>query len=127
MLKLGTYGYLRFGIYLFPQAAFDLAWVFLTLGVIGILYGAAVATMQKDLKRVIAYSSIAHLGFIILGLFVLNTQGIEGAVFQMVSHGISTGALFIMVGWIYDRRHTREIAALGGLQKSAPIFAGVFT
>lgn len=127
MLKLGTYGFLRFGIYLFPQAAHDMAWIFLTLGVIGIVYGAAVATMQKDLKRLVAYSSVAHLGFIVLGLFVLNTQGIQGAVFQMVSHGISTGALFILVGWIYERRHTREIAALGGLQKPAPIFAAVFT
>ncbi len=127
MLKLGTYGYLRFGIYLFPQAAHDLAWIFLTLGVVGIIYGAAVATMQRDLKRVVAYSSVAHLGFIILGLFVLNTQGLQGAVFQMVNHGLSTGALFILVGWIYERRHTREIAALGGLQKSAPVFAGVFT
>ncbi len=127
MLKLGTYGYLRFGIYLFPQAAHDLAWIFLTLGVIGIVYGAAVATMQRDLKRLVAYSSVAHLGFIALGMFVLNTQGIQGAVFQMVNHGISTGALFILVGWVYERRHTREIAALGGLQKSAPIMAGVFT
>ena len=127
MLKLGTYGYLRFGIYLFPNAAHDLAWIFLTLGVIGIVYGAAVATMQRDLKRLVAYSSVAHIGFIVLGLFVLNTQGIQGAILQMVNHGVSTGALFIMVGWIYERRHTREIAALGGLQKSAPVFAAAFT
>ncbi len=127
MLKLGTYGYLRFGIYLFPNAAHDLAWIFMTLGVIGIVYGAAVATMQRDLKRLVAYSSVAHLGFIVLGLFVLNTQGIQGAILQMVSHGVSTGALFIMVGWIYERRHTREISALGGLQKSAPVFAAAFT
>ncbi len=127
MLKLGTYGYLRFGIYLFPNAAHDLAWIFLTLGVIGIVYGAAVATMQRDLKRLVAYSSVAHLGFIVLGMFVLNTQGIQGAVLQMVNHGISTGALFILVGWIYERRHTREISELGGLQKSAPIFAAAFT
>ncbi len=127
MLKLGTYGFLRFGLYLFPQAAHDLAPVFLTLGVIGIIYGAIVATVQRDLKRLIAYSSIAHLGFIILGLFALNSQGIQGAVLQMVNHGISTGALFILVGWIYERRHTREIAALKGLQKAAPLMAGVFT
>lgn len=127
MLKLGTYGYLRFGIYLFPQAAHDLAWIFLTLGTVGIVYGAAVATMQKDLKRLVAYSSVAHLGFIVLGMFVLNTQGIEGAILQMVNHGISTGALFILVGWIYDRRHTRQISELGGLQKSAPIMAAAFT
>ncbi|MEZ5376484.1 MAG: NADH-quinone oxidoreductase subunit M [Acidimicrobiales bacterium] len=127
MLKLGTYGFVRFGIYLFPQAAYDFAPLFITLGVIGIVYGAAVATMQKDLKRVVAYSSIAHLGFIILGIFALNSQGLEGGVLQMVNHGLSTGALFILVGWIYERRHTREIAALSGLQKPAPIMAAVFT
>ena len=127
MLKLGTYGYIRFGVYLFPQAAHDLAWIFLTLGVIGIVYGAVVATMQQDLKRLVAYSSVAHLGFIIVGIFALNTQGIEGAVLQMVNHGISTGALFILVGWMYERRHTREIAALRGLQGAAPVMAGVFT
>ncbi len=127
LLKLGTYGFLRFGLYLFPEASHDLAPLFLTLGVIGILYAAIVATVQKDLKRLIAYSSIAHLGFIMVGLFALNSQGIQGAVFQMVAHGISTGALFILVGWIYERRHTRQIAELSGLQKSAPVFAGVFT
>ncbi|MGH1493452.1 MAG: complex I subunit 4 family protein [Acidimicrobiales bacterium] len=127
MLKLGTYGLLRFGLYLFPEVTRDLAPLFLTLGVIGIVYGAAVATMQKDLKRLVAYSSVAHMGFIVLGIFAMNSQGLQGAVIQMVNHGISTGALFILVGWIYDRRHTREIAALGGLQKSAPIMAAVFT
>jgi NADH-quinone oxidoreductase subunit M len=127
MLKLGTYGLLRFGLYLFPEVVRDLAPLFLTLGVIGIVYGAAVATMQKDLKRLVAYSSVAHMGFIVLGIFAINSQGLQGAVIQMVNHGVSTGALFILVGWIYDRRHTREIAALGGLQKSAPIMAGVFT
>ncbi|MDP1803531.1 MAG: NADH-quinone oxidoreductase subunit M, partial [Acidimicrobiales bacterium] len=101
--------------------------LFLTLGVIGIVYGAVVATMQKDLKRLVAYSSVAHLGFIVLGTFALTTQGIQGGVMQMVNHGISTGALFLLVGMIYDRRHTREISALKGLQKSAPILAGVFT
>lgn len=127
MLKLGTYGFVRFGIYLFPEVAHDFAPIFFTLGVIGIVYGAAVATMQRDLKRLVAYSSIAHLGFIILGIFALNSQGLEGGVLQMVNHGLSTGALFILVGWIYERRHTREIAALSGLQKPAPIFAAVFT
>ncbi len=127
MLKLGTYGYIRFGLYLFPQASFDLAWIFLTLGVIGIVYGAVVATMQKDLKRLVAYSSIAHMGFIVLGIFAMNTQSLNGAVIQMVNHGLSTGALFMLVGWIYERRHTREISALSGLQKSAPFMAGVFT
>lgn len=127
MLKLGTYGFIRFGVYLFPSVVDDLAPILLTLGVIGIIYGAVVATMQRDLKRLVAYSSIAHMGFIVLGIFALNTQGLQGAVLQMVNHGISTGALFILVGWIYQRRHTREIAALGGLQASAPILAGVFT
>jgi NADH-quinone oxidoreductase subunit M len=97
-----------------------------TLGTIGIIYGAVVATMQKDLKRLVAYSSVAHLGFIVLGIFALNREGIEGAILQMVNHGISTGALFFLVGMIYERRHTREIAKLRGLQKVAPIFAGVF-
>ena len=127
MLKLGTYGYIRFGLYLFPQASFDLAWIFLTLCTIGIVYGAIVATMQKDLKRLVAYSSVAHMGFIVIGVFAMNTQSISGSVIQMVNHGISTGALFMLVGWIYERRHTRQIAELGGLQKSAPFMAGVFT
>jgi NADH:ubiquinone oxidoreductase subunit 4 (subunit M) len=127
MLKLGTYGFLRFGIYLFPQAAVWFAPALVSLGVVGIIYGAVVATMQKDLKRLVAYSSVAHLGFIVLGLFALTTQGIEGSVLQMVNHGISTGALFLLVGMIYDRRHTREIAALKGLQKAAPVLAAVFT
>lgn len=127
LLKLGTYGFLRFGLYLFPEAAVWAAPGMVTLGVIGIIYGAVCATMQKDLKRVVAYSSVAHLGFIALGLFSLTTQGIQGGVFQMVAHGISTGALFLLVGMIYERRHTRAIASLKGLQKPAPIFAAVFT
>jgi len=127
LLKLGTYGFLRFGLYLFPEAAAWFAPAMVTLGTVGIIYGAVVATMQKDLKRLVAYSSVAHLGFIVLGTFSLTTQGLEGSVLQMVNHGISTGALFLLVGMISDRRHTREIAALKGLQKVAPIFAGVFT
>ncbi len=127
LLKLGTYGFVRFGLYLFPQAAFDLAPVFLTLGVIGIVYGALVATMQRDLKRLVAYSSVAHLGFIVVGVFGLSHQGLQGGVIQMVNHGISTGALFLLVGMIYERRHTRLISEMGGIQKSAPLFAAVFT
>ncbi len=127
MLKLGTYGFIRFGVYLFPEASHFFAPVLITLGVIGIIYGAVVATNQKDLKRLVAYSSVAHLGFIILGTFSLNTQTLQGGLAQMINHGLSTGALFLLVGWLYDRRHTREIAALGGLQKTAPVFAGVFT
>ncbi len=126
MLKLGTYGFLRFGIYLFPEAAVYFAPFIIALGVIGIIYGAIAATMQRDLKRLVAYSSVAHLGFIIMGTFALNTEGITGGLLQMVNHGLSTGALFLLVGMIYERRHTREIEALSGLQKSAPIFAAVF-
>jgi len=126
LLKLGTYGFVRFGLYLFPEASAWFAPAMVTLGVIGIIYGAVVATMQKDLKRLVAYSSVAHLGFIVLGTFALTTQGIQGGVMQMVNHGISTGGLFFLVGMISDRRHTREIAALRGLQRSAPILAGVF-
>lgn len=127
MLKLGTYGLLRFGLYLFPEAAHYFAPAMLTLGVIGVIYGAIVAAMQKDLKRLVAYSSVAHLGFIAMGTFALNTEGVSGGILQMVNHGLSTGALFLMVGWIYERRHTRSIAELGGLQKAAPIMAAAFT
>jgi NADH-quinone oxidoreductase subunit M len=127
MLKLGTYGLLRFGLYLFPEASRWFAPALLTLGVIGITYGAIVATMQKDLKQVIAYSSVAHLGFIVLGTFALTRQSMTGGVLQMINHGLSTGALFLLVGFIVERRHTREIAALNGLQKVAPVFAAVFT
>lgn len=126
LLKMGTYGMLRFGVYLFPQAAIWAKPVLLTLAVIGILYGAIAATMQKDLKRLVAYSSVAHLGFIVLGTFALTTQAITGGVMQMVNHGVSTGALFLLVGMIYERRHTRQIAELGGIQAVAPIFAGFF-
>jgi NADH-quinone oxidoreductase subunit M len=127
MLKLGTYGFIRFGLYLFPDASVFFAPVFLTLGVIGIIYGAVVAAMQKDLKRLVAYSSVAHLGFIALGTFAFTTQGLEGGILQMVNHGISTGALFLLLGMIYERRHTYEIATMSGMQKAAPVLAGVFT
>jgi NADH-quinone oxidoreductase subunit M len=127
MLKLGTYGFLRFGLYLFPEASVYFAPLFLTVGTVGILYGAVVATMQRDLKRLVAYSSVAHMGFIVLGIFAINKEALQGGILQMVNHGLSTGALFFLVGMIYERRHTREIAALKGLQKVAPILAGVFT
>jgi NADH-quinone oxidoreductase subunit M len=127
MLKLGSYGLIRFGLFLFPEAAHDLAPLFLTLAVIGIVYGAAVATMQGDLKRLVAYSSVAHMGFIVLGTFAINAQALSGGILQMVNHGLSTGALFILVGYISDRRHTREISALSGLQKPAPMLAAAFT
>jgi NADH-quinone oxidoreductase subunit M len=127
MLKLGTYGLLRFGLYLFPEAAHWARPLMLTLGVVGILYGAVVATMQRDLKRLVAYSSIAHLGFIVLGTFAMTSQALTGAVLQNINHGISTGALFLLVGWIYERRHTRAISELKGLQAIAPVFAAGFT
>jgi NADH-quinone oxidoreductase subunit M len=127
MLKLGTYGLLRFGLYLFPEASYWSRSLWLTLAVIGIIYGAIAATMQKDLKRLVAYSSVAHLGFIVLGTFAFTSQAITGSVMQMVNHGVSTGALFLMVGMIYERRHTREISQLKGLQQVAPIFAAAFT
>jgi NADH-quinone oxidoreductase subunit M len=126
LLKLGTYGFLRFGLYLFPEAARWSRPLFLTLGVIGITYGAIVAAMQSDLKRLVAYSSIAHLGFIMLGTFAFTSQAISGSVMQMINHGISTGALFLLVGMIYERRHTREIAELRGIQQVAPMFAAGF-
>lgn len=126
MLKLGTYGFVRFGLYLFPEAAYWSRGLFLTLATIGITYGAVVATMQKDLKRLVAYSSIAHLGFIVLGTFAITAQSLSGSVLQMINHGVSTGALFLLVGMIYERRKTRQIAELRGLQSVAPIFAGFF-
>ena len=127
MLKLGTYGLVRFGLYLFPEASVYFAPLMVTLGVVGIIYGAVAAAMQRDLKRLVAYSSVAHLGFIVIGTFAINTEGLTGGVLQMVNHGVSTGALFLLVGMIYERRHTREISELGGLQKPAPVLAAVFT
>ena len=118
---------LRFGVYLFPEAALWSREIFLTLAVIGIIWGAIAATMQTDLKRLVAYSSVAHLGFIVLGTFAFTSEAISGGVMQMINHGVSTGALFLLVGMIYERRHTRQIAELKGLQKVAPIFAAVFT
>jgi NADH-quinone oxidoreductase subunit M len=126
LLKMGTYGFLRFAVPLFPQAAVDLAPLLLVLAVVGITYGAIVAAMQPDLKRLIAYSSIAHLGFVVLGTFAFTEQGVSGGLFTMLSHGLTTGALFLLVGMLSDRRHTREIAAFGGLWKSVPVLAGLF-
>jgi NADH-quinone oxidoreductase subunit M len=126
MLKLGTYGFLRFGLYLFPEAAYWSRPLWLTLAVIGIIYGAVVATMQMDLKRLVAYSSVAHMGFIVLGTFAFTSQSLSGGVIQMVNHGVSTGALFLLVGMIYERRSTRKISELKGIQQVAPIFAAGF-
>ena len=123
LLKMGTYGFLRFNLPLFPQASFELAPAMGALAVIGILYGAAVSYSQKDVKKLVAYSSVSHLGFVILGTFALNSQGIQGAILQMINHGISTGALFLLVGFIYERRHTRELDEFGGLWKVVPVYA----
>jgi NADH-quinone oxidoreductase subunit M len=125
LLKMGTYGFLRFNIPLFPDAAVRLApWIAL-LAVIGILYGAAVSYQQQDVKKLVAYSSVSHLGFVMLGLFALNRIGIQGGILQMVNHGISTGALFLLVGIIYERRHTRDMDAFGGLWKIMPVYAAL--
>ena len=125
LLKMGTYGFLRFCLPLFPQASLMFApWMFL-LAVIGIIYGAWVSTVQPDIKKLVAYSSVSHLGFVVLGLFTLTPQGIVGGIIQMVNHGLSTGALFLLVGMIYERRHTRLIAEFGGLWSVIPAFSAV--
>ncbi len=126
MLKMGTYGFLRFAIPLFPAVAIEATPLFMALAVIGIIYGALVAMVQPDLKRLVAYSSVSHLGFVMLGIFALNPEGIDGAMYQMLNHGVSTGALFLLVGMIYMRRHTREISEYGGLWHSVPIYAAIF-
>jgi NADH-quinone oxidoreductase subunit M len=126
LLKLGTYGLLRFNLALFPEASVDAIWIMGILAVVGIVYGAAVAIVQPDLKKLVAYSSVSHLGFIVLGTFALTSGGLQGAVIQNVNHGLTTGALFLLVGMIYDRRHTKKIADFGGLQKVMPIYAGFF-
>lgn len=125
LLKLGTYGFLRYNIPLFPNAAVQLApWIAL-LAVIGIIYGAIVSYAQRDVKKLVAFSSVSHLGFVMLGLFALNPQGIQGGILQMVNHGISTGALFLLVGMIYERRHTRDMDAFGGLWTVMPVYAAL--
>jgi NADH-quinone oxidoreductase subunit M len=123
LLKMGTYGFLRFNLPLFPQAAIQAAPWMAGLAVIGIIYGAAVSYAQKDVKKLVAYSSVSHLGFVMLGLFALNPLGIQGGILQMINHGLSTGALFLLVGMIYERRHTREMDAFGGLWKVMPVYA----
>jgi NADH-quinone oxidoreductase subunit M len=125
LLKLGTYGFVRFAIPLFPAAALAAAPIIIALAVVGIIYGALVAMMQPDIKKLVAYSSVSHLGFVMLGLFVFNLQGTQGGIYQMLNHGLSTGALFLLVGMIYDRRHTRIIEDFGGLWKPLPIFSAL--
>lgn len=126
LLKMGTYGFLRFALPLFPDASLAfLPWIS-GLALVGIIYGAWVAMVQPDLKSLVAYSSVSHLGFVVLGIFALNGEGVSGAILQMVNHGLSTGALFLLVGMIYERRHSRMIADFGGLFRGIPFFAGTF-
>jgi len=125
LLKMGTYGFLRFNLPMFPEAAVKAAPWMALLAVIGIIYGAAVSYAQKDIKKLVAYSSVSHLGFVMLGLFALNPQGIEGGILQMINHGLSTGALFLLVGMVYEQTHTREFSVYGGLWKIMPIYGTV--
>ncbi len=126
LLKMGTYGFLRFGITLFPDAALEMTPLLVSLALVGIVYGSLVAMVQGDIKKLVAYSSVAHLGFVMLGIFAFNVQGMSGGVLQMVNHGISTGALFLLVGMLYERRHTRMIEDFGGVAKPMPVYAACF-
>ena len=126
LLKMGTYGLIRFNLELFPQSSIEYASIIATLAVIGIIYGALCAMVQKDIKKLVAYSSVSHLGFVVLGIFSMTAEGIQGAIIQMVNHGIATGMLFLCVGFLYERRHTREISDYGGIAKVMPAFAVFF-
>jgi NADH-quinone oxidoreductase subunit M len=126
LLKMGTYGLLRFNLALFPTSSRDFAWIIIILAIIGIIYGALVAMVQPDVKRLVAYSSVSHMGFVVLGLFSFTELGMQGALYQMLNHGVSTGALFLFVGFIYERRHTRMISEFGGLAKPMPWFSALF-
>src|SRR3989339_841304 len=123
LLKMGTYGLLRFCLPLFPQASITFAPYISVLAVTGIIYGALVAMVQKDMKKLVAYSSVAHLGFVVLGIFAMTQEAVQGAIIQMINHGLSTGALFLLVGVIYERTHTREISEYGGIAKIVPVFS----
>jgi NADH-quinone oxidoreductase subunit M len=126
LLKMGTYGLMRFNFALFPDASREYAYIFIILAVIGIIYGALVAMVQPDIKRLVAYSSVAHMGFVVLGMFSFTEHGMQGALYQMLNHGISTGALFLLVGFIYERRHTRQITDFGGIANVMPVYATIF-
>jgi len=126
LLKMGTYGFVRFALPLFPSGASEFAPLILALAVVGILYGGLVAMVQTDVKKLVAYSSVAHLGFVMVGMFAMNIQGLNGSVLQMVNHGLSTGALFLLVGMLYERRHTRQIEDFGGIAKPMPVYAALF-
>ena len=126
LLKMGGYGFLRFSLPMFPLASADLAPFVFALSVVAIIYASLVALMQEDMKKLVAYSSVAHMGFVTMGIFTANVQGVQGGIFQMLSHGLISGALFLCVGVVYDRLHTREIAAYGGLTSRMPLYAAVF-
>src|SRR5438067_2362687 len=126
LLKMGTYGFIRFALPILPSATLQLLPFIVGLSIVGIIYGALVTLVQKDMKKLIAYSSVSHLGFVMLGMFALNPMGLKGSVIQMINHGISTGALFLLVGIVYERRHTRMIAEYGGLAKQMPMYATIF-
>jgi len=126
LLKMGGYGFLRFSLPMFPVASHDYAPIIFTLSVVAIVYTSLVALMQEDVKKLIAYSSVAHMGFVTMGIFAATVQGVAGGIFQMISHGIVSGALFLCVGVVYDRMHTREIAFYGGLVNRMPLYAMVF-
>src|SRR5213076_3226272 len=129
MLKLGTFGFLRLAVPLFPSAALNetVRSIILGLAVIGIVYGALVSLVQPDFKKLVAYSSVSHLGFVVLGIFALTVQSVQGALLVMINHGISTGALFFLIGMIYERRHTRMIESYGGIARTVPLFATLLT
>lgn len=126
LLKMGTYGFMRIVLPIFPEAAEHWAWVFFFIGAVGIIYGALVAMVQPDMKKLVAYSSVSHMGYIMLGMFAMNPQGLSGGLYQMLNHGVSTGALFLLVGMVYERTHSREIKNYGGLASAAPIFTILF-
>ncbi|HSN69254.1 MAG TPA: NADH-quinone oxidoreductase subunit M, partial [Thermoanaerobaculia bacterium] len=126
LLKMGTYGFVRFSLPILPDATVQLTMPIVILAIIGIVYGALVSLVQKDMKKLVAYSSVSHLGFVMLGMFALNPMGVSGSILQMINHGISTGALFLLVGIVYERRHTRLISEYGGLAKQMPVYATFF-
>jgi NADH-quinone oxidoreductase subunit M len=126
LLKVGAYGLIRFNLTLFPEASQYFRLFVVVLAIVGIVYGAVVALIQTDIKRLVAYSSVSHLGFVVLGVFAFNVEGISGGVLQMVNHGLSTGALFLLVGMLYERTHTRDLSKMGGLAPVMPVLAGMF-
>src|SRR5690606_28940676 len=125
LLKMGTYGIIRFCLPLFPEASVAWAPFIGALGVIGIIYGAWVSYAQTDMKKLVAYSSVSHMGFVVIGIFAFNAQGMQGAAIQMVNHGISTGGVFLIVGMLYERRHTKALDVFGGIWKALPLFGAI--